>query len=534
MRIGLKFAGYVVLAAITAAPASAQSTSNEVWLGQVGGLNAVNILQEGSGNRAGADSTYLLLNQDGTGNALTLSQIGYNNTLGTLFGNVPDYARGVWQRGDSNAIEIAQYNVALDGANTIGAIQQLNAYSLPTNSDAYNMIDVLQTSDNGGGGIGGHYIGRLVQEIAGDDTVGTNSISIEQQDGGTEQGNSLADLRQIGGGNIFVALQTGQLQMIGERPSSSGQLPVSGAVQEGFDNSIGITQTGSQNMAEHLGQYGWLNTAEIKMDGSRNVLVQAYQNSESWGALATGNRISLSIGGSDNGGSGTGWVGELLHASTLAVPGVAQAVLWQLGDDNGLSITIIDGIDTKYGATQIGDSNGAVAAIVGSLPGSDAERNESAVFQLGNMNYVSHTITGDDNTAAIQQEGGSNQLDVSQNGQFNQAKLVIIGDDNNGPISSLFGSALTVAGAVTDVALAPGTVFQTGTGIDVSGQNTLLVSLNGGTANGFAFYQNGQANMIDATVSGTSNALVAVQENRANAAFLAQSGVDNSFGIYQF
>ena len=257
---------------------------------------------------------------------------------------------------------------ALDGANTIGAIQQLNAYSLPDRLRRVQHDLYPPDFRYCGAGIGGHYIGRLVQEITGDDTVGTNSISIEQQDGGSDQGNSLADLRQIGGGNIFVALQTGQLQMIGQRPTSSGQLPISGAVQEGFDNSMGIAQTGSQNMAEHLGQYGWLNTAEIKMDGSRNVLVQAYQNSESWGALANGNRISLSIGGSDNGGTGTGWVGELLHASTLAVPGVAQAVLWQLGDDNGLSITIIDGIDTKYGATQIGDSNGAVVAIVDSLP----------------------------------------------------------------------------------------------------------------------------------------------------------------------
>ena len=155
MRIGLKHAGLVVLAAIAAAPAAAQTTSNEVWLGQVGGLNAVDILQEGSGNRAGADSTYLLLNQDGTGNALTLSQIGYNNTLGTLFGDVPDYARGVWQRGDRNVVEITQYNVALDGANTIGAIQQLNAYSLPVNSDAFNAIVILQTSDTAAPGSAG-------------------------------------------------------------------------------------------------------------------------------------------------------------------------------------------------------------------------------------------------------------------------------------------------------------------------------------------------------------------------------------------
>ena len=158
----------LLLAAAAAGPAYAQNVSNEAWLGQVGGLNVLDIVQEGRGNSAGADNVYLLLGQDGVGNSLKLDQYGFDNKLGTLFATEPAFARGVWQRGDLNAISITQRNVAADGTNVLGSIQQSSRYNLPPGADAFNALSVEQTADGDATGIGGHYVGRIVQTQAGD------------------------------------------------------------------------------------------------------------------------------------------------------------------------------------------------------------------------------------------------------------------------------------------------------------------------------------------------------------------------------
>lgn len=509
---------------------------NEVWLDQVGGLNSVDILQDGRGNQAGADNVFLLLNQDGVANALTLSQIGYNNRLGTLFGDEPNFARGVWQQGDLNIIEITQFNTDTGGVNVIGAVQQLNAYSLPTDSAAFNALTILQTSEHADGdtGFGGHYIGRIVQDHTGDVASATNTVSIIQRGGGDGEGNSFADIRQLGSGNVFSSEQTGQFQMIGERPTVFGELPIGGIVQEGTANQASVIQAGVRNVLEFLEQYGRANKSVIQMNGARNVLVRVFQNNEAWAEVAVGNRIRAIIDGDDNGGGGTGWAGEMLLDSTLGIPGVAQAVLRQLGDDNGLDLTIITGLESKFGASQIGDGNTAFVDIGGILPGGDAWRNETAVFQLGDLNHISHSISGNDNAGAIQQEGSGNRLDLNQTGNFNFARAVMIGDENNGTRSALFGPALTLANAVTDVSLTRGRIVQVGTGGAQEEQNTALVSVTGGNLNAFAVYQNGASNTAAATISGVSNAMALVQQGQGNTGIVGISGADNIFALRQF
>lgn len=283
MSVLRNFAGLVAAIAglVAAAPALAQNVSNEVWLGQVGGLNSVDVTQEGRGNSLGANFAVLLLQQDGIGNALTSVQQGYSNKIGTLFSDVPDYARGVSQRGDLNTIDITQTNSALDGSNTIGAIQQSSAYSLPPDFLAFNALKIVQTAEDDGSGIGGHYVGRIVQSNTGGASADTNSVSIQQTGGGANVGNSLSDLRQIGSGNSFASIQSGQQNWIGAL-TTAGVPSAGGVVQEGLGNGISVTQSGTQNTAEYLEQYGARNAATIVLDDQRNVLAQTFQNNQSW------------------------------------------------------------------------------------------------------------------------------------------------------------------------------------------------------------------------------------------------------------
>lgn len=520
-----------LMLAASGSPALAQNVSNEAWLGQVGGLNVLDILQEGRGNSAGADNVSLLLGQSGVGNSLTLDQYGYNNKLGTLFATQPGYARGVWQRGDLNVIEIVQRNTTEPGNNILGSVQQWSAYNLAPSSEAFNALRVIQTAADDATGVGAHYIGRIVQQNTGDADAARNSVFVVQRGGGLGIGNVLANLRQIGSGNVFGTIQSGASNRIGEIPPA-GMLPIGGIIQEGTDNRGWLVQTGTANLIEYVQQYGDENAARARLSGDRNVISEIYQNNEAWGLAAIGNRLTVTISGDDNGGSGAGWVGELIQLPGLALPGIAQGVLSQMGDDNDISLAILSGIENKFGVTQLGDGNDAHLSISGTDVGDDALRNETAVFQKGDTNYVSHTVTGSDNAAAVGQEGDRNRIVLTQQGSFNVARLAIEGDDNNASASSLFGPALTLANDA-DIALAPGIVAQIGDGLSSSELNSIIVLVSG-SANAFALYQNGHSNRIESSIGGFANALVVMQRNALNVALTSQPGSGNSLAVDQF
>jgi hypothetical protein len=486
------------LLATLAPPALAQDAGgNEVWLGQLGDLNVLDIVQEGRDNRAGADYLFLLLGQNGVGNRLALDQYGHDNALGTLFVDIPNYARGVWQRGDLNVIAVTQRNTGAAGANVFGSVQQLSAMRLPTDATAFNTLTAIQTALGDPTGYGGHYIGRVVQMATGAATAAGNAAFIVQRGGGRDEGNILANLRQEGSGNSFGTIQSGDRNRIGEEPRLAG-LPIGGIVQLGTDNRGWLVEDGTQNLIEYLQQYGDENAARVRLSGDRNAISQIYQNNESWGLAGLGNRLSIAVSGDDNGGDGTGWVGELIRSPTLAVPGIAHAVFSQIGDDNDMSLAVLSGLETKYGMTQIGDGNDAHVAIAGALPGATAAYNETAVFQDGDTNYVSHTVSGSNNTGAFRQEGDRNDIRATQSGVFNTARAAIAGSDNIGTLTQAgFGAGLLEVNSI---------------GLDIAGD-----------FNAFTLAQ-----------SGAGNALAVRQENLRNTALARQTGSGNSLAIHQF
>lgn len=528
VRVGL-FA--FALAAGTGA-AEAQNVSNEAWLGQVGGLNTLDITQEGRGNSAGADNVWLLLGQDGVGNNLTLNQYGYDNKLGTLFANEPEYARGVWQRGDLNVMNITQRNTADGGTNILGSVQQWSAYNLTDGSNAFNSLRVIQTAEDDATGIGAHYIGRIVQSNTGAGDATRNAVFIVQRGGGDGEGNVLANLRQTGSGNTFGIIQSGNANRIGEVPPADGSLPIGGIVQQGTENWAWLVQNGTENLIEYVQQYGDENAARVRLSGDRNVISQIFQNSESWGLLATSNRIVVTISGDDNGGSGAGWVGELIELPALATPGIAQGVFSQIGDENDISLVILSGIENKYGVTQVGDGNDAHISISGEGVG-DASRNETAIFQKGEVNYVSHTVTGSDNAGAIRMEGDSNRIELVQRGTFGTARITIDGDNNNAGTTSLFGVALDLTASLDEETLTPGRIVQVGAGLTGNDANTIGIDVVG-SSNAFTAFQDGASNVLTSSIVGFGNALAVAQMGNGNTSLSAQSGSGNSLAVLQF
>ena len=500
---------------LAVAPALAQNVSNEAWIGQLGGANSLSIIQEGRSNSAGADNIYLLLSQQGVGNSLVLLQSGYANKVGTLFGDELEYARGVWQTGDINKINISQSNTLANGSNMIGAVQQLSAANILTG--AANTLSVVQNADGGIDGAADHYIGRLVQ--ANTTGVGEDNVAdILQTGGGTNRGNVLANLYQNGSGNRFGLIQTGQANQVGET------IRAGGVWQLGVDNGGYLIQDGESNLLEYLEQYGQGNTARMRQSGDRNAVASIDQDSVGFGQ--DGNTLEIVMSGVDNGGSGSGFVGEFLALTSLRQTGVMQGIFRQYGGANNARLTITAGAESKYGLTQDGDGNQAFVTIASAVPTQLAMRNETAIYQNGSLNEAVHQILGDDNAASIFQRGRRNVVAVTQNGTGNVAVVDVVGDDNNKPPVALFGPALDT------LALAP-----LGTGLGVvlqeGDKNSVDVRITG-SSNGMAVYQSGTGNSALSTIVGNNNALAVLQQGGLNTSITTQNGNSNALEIVQF
>lgn len=180
------------------------------------------------------------------------------------------------------------------------------------------------------------------------------------------------------------------------------------------------------------------------------------------------------------------------------MPGIAHAVFSQIGDDNDLTLVVMAGLETKYGMTQIGDGNDAHVAIAGASPGTTAAFNETAIFQHGDTNYVSHTVSGSNNTGAFRQEGSRNTVTATQSGIFNTARVAITGSDNTGDLQQW---------GVGGTALHPNSI-----GLDVAGD----------------------FNVFSLLQSGSGNSMAVLQENLRNTSRLSQVGTGNSLAVHQF
>lgn len=507
MKIGIGIAAGAALLA-SSGVASAQSATNQAWIGQTGQTNTISITQQGVSNSAGADNTDLRINQDGRENAITIDQYGWSNAAGATDLGDAGLPQGLNQTGNHNTLTISQHDLIDRGFNFVGAVLQA---SVPGGSALANLLSVIQ-SEFGGDLGAGHRIGAVTQTNT-DTDLGTNSATLTQTGGYGGGGNTIDRLIQNGYANSAAITQSYKKNSVGF------------ARQNGHGNQFTIDQDrGEQNTVGLLDQVGVLNTIRIEQSGNRNYIVKAGQNNDK--VAVKGNRMTVTIAGDDNGGDSRGGQGAF-RSQVLLESKVFQGAFSQFGDDNDISFTVNGSDDNRFGIAQFGRGNGAIVAI------SPADRtvptggNEVGIHQDGDGNGASVTIVGNDNVTSVMADGDRNQLVLSQTGEGNLFDISLVGNDNNNSASYAGGFTGHLAELALNAGLTPGKGLQKGN------RNSVTVDL-AGDANLFASRQAGTGNTTVLTVSGSANQAVVNQTNNNNTALVGQSGAGNMVGVVQF
>jgi hypothetical protein len=484
--------------------ANAQTAGdNSVFIGQTGNTNAIAIEQDGNGNVVGGPTDGLPLGQDGRDNQITIRQTGSTNSVATnaRTGVRPSLglvATGTGQLGNRNVIDIIQDTLFFGFASTaIEAIQQQALAAFSAAGAASNELVLRQSSL-----AGAQSVGQVIQTntAAGPDEQVTNRVTIMQA-GDLAGDNTVVTVLQNGSSNDASIFQTRSGQEIGT------------VRQIGTENAVEIEQSnGLDNAVLSVEQNGILNRLELLQSGSRNQVAQILQNNN--GVGISGNRVTLTLAGDDNGGNGATDNFRIVRKAAA----VYQAMVSQIGDDNSVGyVTSDDSARNLYGFSQEGDGNGATGTVSG-------DANETAVRQIGDDNSFSFLQNGEANAVAADFIGERNRVALRQNGTGNLAIVSVNGNSNNAlQVTGFSGNRLAVAVAGR---LKPGDILQGGA------LNTVDVILTG-DLNAFAFSQQDQDNRIYGIVSGTSNQAVVTQAGTANVASFSQRGKGNGLTIQQ-
>ncbi|WP_321446609.1 hypothetical protein [uncultured Cohaesibacter sp.] len=489
---------------------------NEVYLGQTGVTNVIDIDQVGNSNKVGANETAIFISQQGTSNGITISQSGYANEAGASAATGRLGLQGLYQTGSQNALDIKQENDNALGMNRIGAISQdspATYASSVSNSltiiQSHNAIDGTAGSEDGQGN---HSIGEI-QQIQTSTNGASNTAVIRQFDGAEDayDGNRIGWFVQNGSGNIASVTQ----QYRGNILNTFRQY--------GQSNEATIFQhSGTENRIAQYDQVGSFNRASVAMIGSRNMLWSLIQNNDL--VSITGNLATITLEGDDNGGDGFGGLGQFTKENTKQLQ-VSQGEVKQLGDHNTLNMVTTDASTmTAYGFVQDGDGNWLSGTV-------DGIENEVASSQIGDGNRLNFVQTGDKNSVAVTYKGKDNELDAKQTGDENS--MTVSFDGAVTPLSRSDQTNDAALGGFTDLVLASSGTLTPGQAMQTGDLNVASIQVNGGSFNKFAFSQTGDQNMIDGAITGLSNQSAVIQSNNDNYAYYRQTGNYNQLIILQ-
>ena len=311
------------------APALAQTGDNSVFIGQSGETNTITVNQDGNTNVVGGSAAGLALTQDGLDNSIAIDQTGFGNAIATTLrqGVRPSLGlveTGTGQSGNRNEIVVTQETQLVAAArNAIEAIfQSASALFDPNAVRPSNRLYLRQYSP--GAPSGTRSVGQIVQINTSDAAFAgvTNSASIVQLGDASSADDTLTTAYQEGWGNSLTVEQISSGNRIGTaRQIGTGNL------------ALARQYVGGDNQAVSIDQIGDLNELRLTEDGARNYVEGIIQNNR--GVAISGNRVTLTLGGDDNGGDGLGGAGSfaLIPAGFLRF----QAQVSQIGDDNGIS-----------------------------------------------------------------------------------------------------------------------------------------------------------------------------------------------------
>ncbi|WP_319414493.1 hypothetical protein [uncultured Cohaesibacter sp.] len=515
------FSSYSLAPALTMILATYGTVSladeNEVYLGQTGVTNVIDVEQAGNSNKIGADESTIFISQQGTSNEMTISQTGYANEAGASAPTGTLGLYGLYQTGANNILDITQENDNSAGTNMIGAIDQQSPDTYA--SSVSNSLTIIQSQNSIDGTTGtgdgqGNHVIEEVQQIQSDDNGAPNVAIIRQYDGALgigDDGNSIGWLIQNGSGNYANVIQ----QYRGNSLEAFRQL--------GTDNEAEIfQQAGVDNLIAHFDQIGSSNRSVLAMIGSRNLIWSAIQNNDL--VSVTGNIMTVTLEGDDNGGDGFGGLGQFSHDNTKQLQ-VSQAEIKQLGDHNTLNmVTTSASAMTQFGFVQDGDGNWISGTI-------DGIENEIGAEQIGDGNRLTFAQTGEQNAMAVSYKGKDNELNAIQNGDENT--MTISFDGGISPLSRSDQTNDTALGGFSDITLAYAGSLTPGDAIQNGNLNVASIHVMGGSFNKFAFSQSGDQNEIDGEIEGISNQSVVSQSYGENYAYYRQYGNNNQIIILQ-
>ncbi|WP_319568584.1 hypothetical protein [Cohaesibacter marisflavi] len=495
---------------------STLADENEVYLGQTGVTNVIDIDQVGNSNKVGANETAIFISQQGTSNGITISQSGYANEAGASAPTGRLGLQGLYQTGSQNTLDITQENNNALGMNRIGAISQ---DASPTYaSSVSNSLTIIQSHNaidgtaGSGDGQGNHSIGEI-QQIQTSTNGASNTAVIRQFDGAEDSydGNRIGWFIQNGSGNIANVTQ----QYRGNILNTFRQY--------GQSNEATIFQhSGTENRIAQYDQVGSFNRASVAMIGSRNMLWSLIQNNDL--VSVTGNLTTITLEGDDNGGDGFGGLGQFTKENTKQLQ-VSQGEVKQLGDHNTLNMVTTDASTmTAYGFVQDGDGNWLSGTV-------DGIENEVASSQIGDGNRLNFMQTGDKNSMAVTYKGKDNELDAKQTGDENS--MTVSFDGAVTPLSRSDQTNDAALGGFTDLVLASSGTLTPGQAMQTGDLNVASIQVNGGSFNKFAFSQTGDQNVIDGAITGLSNQSAVIQSNNDNYAYYRQTGNYNQLIILQ-
>nr|WP_321979832.1 hypothetical protein [uncultured Cohaesibacter sp.] len=495
---------------------STLADENEVYLGQTGVTNVIDIDQAGNSNKVGADETAIFISQQGTSNDITISQTGYANEAGASAPTGSLGLQGIYQTGSQNILDITQENDNTLGMNSIGAISQ--DASATYASSVSNSLTIIQSQNaidgtaGSGDGQGYHSIGEI-QQTQTDSNGASNTAVIRQFDGAedTDGGNRIGWFIQYGSGNNASVTQ----QVRGNILNTFRQY--------GQSNEASIFQySGTENRIAQYDQVGSFNRAAVAMIGSRNMLWSLIQNNDL--VSVTGNLATITLEGDDNGGDGFGGLGQFTKENTKQLQ-VSQGEVKQLGDHNTLNMVTTDASTmTAYGFVQDGDGNWLSGTV-------DGIENEVASSQIGDGNRLNFVQMGDQNSMAVTYKGKDNELDAKQTGDENS--MTIAFDGAVTPLSRSDQTNDAALGGYTDLVLASSGTLTPGQAIQTGDLNVASIQVHGGSFNKFAFSQTGDQNTIDGAITGLSNQSAVIQSNSDNYAYYRQTGNYNQLIILQ-
>lgn len=388
--------------------ATTLADSNVLYLDQTGDGNAALTKQNGNGNSVGSNTAQNRVQQNGNYNSLIATQNG--GSKAGHGGSYPQHNMGIDQVGHYNAIVLTQTGSELR------SVQQTAAQGTDGHS---NSLELVQS--------GNHVTTRVIQTYTGAGSETGNTVSISQT--GSQHQTSRVGLTD-GQFRHEYALYFATT-LTGDQPGSHQRF--GGVVQNGYDNSVDITQVAAQHQVGSVLQQGNGNDFTASQTGGN------------------GNRLTLAhTVGNDN-------------TVTTSQVGASNSVFWidQAGDDNVVSIVQSGGNNNMLNKVhQTGSHNEANLSFTGSLNGAAGAGALGAfatgfeahglaqgdVIQQntgGLTNSIDYNVDGDSNLFAFAQvngtgntingtvDGNSNVVAVLQNGSGNVTDFTQVGSSNS-------------------------------------------------------------------------------------------------------